>query len=322
MISINTGIEIIMNDWLSVKKDELIHFISDENHIKEIEAFTKFTSKTDSTLRITVLQSHQVQNGNVIEEMTSSFKDDDVIIGATDFSFITTSAVTKAIKNGSRFLSLPLSCTNNTSLLENDFIKMDPKIAYDDAQKILKKLKGKDTIHVTTKLGTDLTFSIKDRIPGYFNGCATKPGQIGSASFEAYIAPLENSMNGVLYLDGSFGYLGTVKKPIKIEFVNGKLVNAESEDDGAKKLLDYIKSFNDEKMYKPGEFGIGLNRKSKCRGICYIEDESTYSTFHIGMGRNITLGGKQKAAGHFDIVTHKPTIEAGKTTIMKNGELI
>ena len=75
-------------------------------------------------------------------------------------------------------------------------------------------------------------------------------------------------------------------------------------------------------MYKPGELGIGLNKLSKCRGVCYIEDESVYSTFHIGLGRNITLGGKQEAAGHFDIVTHKPTIYADNKAIMKNGKII
>lgn len=311
-----------MNDWLAVKKDELIHFVSDENHMKEIAAFKEFANKNDLTLKITILPSNQVQNGKVINSIASSFVKDDVVIGATDFSFITTSAVKKAILNGSRFLSLPLSCSDGTSLLEKDFINMDLNVVYKDAMKILRKLKDKETIHVTTELGTNLSFSIKDRIPGYFNGCAKNPGEITSASFEVYVAPLENSMNGVLYLDGSYGYLGTVKNPIKIEFKNGKIISAESNDDGASKLMVYIKSFNDSKMFKPGEFGIGLNRKSKCRGICYIEDESTYSTFHIGMGRNITLGGKQKAAGHFDIVTHKPTIKADKTIIMKNGELV
>ena len=128
-------------------------------------------------------------------------------------------------------------------------------------------------------------------------------------------------MNGTLYLDGSFGYIGKVEKPVKIIFKDGKLISAESEDGGAKKLLDYIESFNDKTMYKPGEFGIGLNKISKTRGICYIEDESAYSTFHIGMGRNIALGGVQHAAGHFDIVTHNPNIYVDDMLIMKNGEI-
>ena len=113
-----------------------------------------------------------------------------------------------------------------------------------------------------------------------------------------------------------------MKSPIKITFENGKLIDAVSNDEGADKLINYIKSFNDDKMFKPGEFGIGLNKCSKCRGVCYIEDESVYGTFHIGMGRNITLGGTQDACGHFDIVTHSPTIYVDDIFIMKDGEIV
>ncbi len=40
------------------------------------------------------------------------------------------------------------------------------------------------------------------------------------------------------------------------------------------------------------------------------------------MGRNKGLGGKQEAAGHFDIVTNDPTIIAGDKIIMKEGEIV
>lgn len=84
-------------------------------------------------------------------------------------------------------------------------------------------------------------------------------------------------------------------------------------------LKRYMDSFNDPRIYVAGEFGIGLNTLSQCLGNCYIEDESTFSTFHIGMGRNLALGGVQDAAGHFDLVFHRPTIYADQTLIMENG---
>lgn len=321
MIDIDSGVSIIMNDWLHVKQDELVHFITDEAHIKEAEAVSKWARSTDSILKVTILPSHLIQNGEIIEKMVDILKNENVIIGATSHSFITTKAVTTAINNGARFLSLPLSCTDGTSLLENDFVTMNTKEAKKDANKILKKFENASTIHVTTKLGTDLYFDIKNRKAGSFTGEVPNKGK-GSASFEVYIAPNEDSCTGTLYLDGSYGYIGLVENPIKITFEKGKLISAKSKGNSANKLLDYIKSFNDELMFKPGEFGIGLNKKSKCRGVCYIEDESVYSTFHIGMGRNISLGGKQKAAGHFDIVTHKPTIYIDNKVLMKDGLLI
>ena len=321
MISIDKGVSIILHDWLNVKKDELIHFITDETHLKEAEAISRWAYGADAVLKTTILPSHLIQDGDVIENMVEILSNENVIIGATDYSFITTNAVKTAVNNGARFLSIPLSCTDGTSLLENDFVQMNPHEAKRNARKLLKYMRGAHKIRVTTKKGTDLTLSMEGRVPGAFYGLATKPKEVASASFEVYVAPVEDSMNGVLYLDGSYGYIGKVTDPVKIIFKDGVLVSAESEKDGAKILLDYIETFNDKTMYKPGEFGIGLNKLSDTRGVCYIEDESMYSTFHIGMGRNIALGGVQHAAGHFDIVTHKPNIYVDDMLIMKQGEI-
>ena len=322
MINIDKGVSIILHDWLNVRKDEMIHFITDETHLREAEAMERWAYGADAALKTTILNSQLVQKGDVIENMTDIFSKENVIIGATDFSFITTNAIRTAVKKGARFLSLPLSCSDGSSLLENDFIQMDPSVTYRDARKIIGKMKGTKTIHVTTKKGTDLYFDIEGRNPGYFNGRAGRKGLIGSSSFEVFVAPNEDKTRGVLYLDGSFGYIGLVENTVKIVFENGRIVSAHSKGNDATKLMNYIKSFNSKNMFKPGEFGIGLNRISKTRGVSYIEDESAFHTFHIGMGRNLGLGGKQEAAGHFDIVTHNPTITAGKNLIMKEGELV
>ena len=322
MINIETGVSIILHDWLNVKSDETIHFITDETHMREANAIRLWAYGADANLKVTILNSQLVQKGDVIEKMTDIFCKEDVIIGATDFSFITTNAIRTAVKKGARFLSLPLSCTDGSSLLENDFIQMDPKVTYRDAKKILAVMKGARHVHVTTKKGTDMHFDIEGRKAGYFNGKAGRKGLIGSSSFEVFVAPNEDKTRGVLYLDASFGYLGLVNNTVKCTFENGRLISAESEGNDASILLDYIRSFDSPNMFKPGELGIGLNRISKTRGVSYIEDESAYRTFHIGMGRNIGLGGTQEAGGHFDIITNEPTITVDRKTIMKNGDLV
>lgn len=322
MINIDRGVSIILHDWLNVHKDELIHFITDETHLRELEAVSRWAYGADAVLKTTVLPHHLVQKGDVIEKMSDIFSNENVIIGATDYSFITTNAVKKAVKSGARFLSLPLSCTDGSSLIENDFITMDPKVALKDARKILRVMENKKIVRITTKKGTDLCFEIRGRKAGYFNGQARKKGETASSSFEVYVAPIEDKTRGTLVLDASFGYIGLVENPVTIEFEKGKIVSCKSEGNDAKKLMDYIKSFKSENMFRPGELGIGLNRISKTRGVSYIEDESAYHTFHIGMGRNFGLGGKQDAAGHFDLVTNDPTIEVDGTIIMKDGDLV
>ena len=48
MINIDKGVSIILNKWLSVQKDELIHFITDETHMREAEAFSRWAYGADA----------------------------------------------------------------------------------------------------------------------------------------------------------------------------------------------------------------------------------------------------------------------------------
>ena len=137
MINIDKGVSIILHDWLNVRKDEMIHFITDETHLREAEAMERWAYGADAALKTTILNSQLVQKGDVIENMTDIFSKENVIIGATDFSFITTNAIRTAVKKGARFLSLPLSCSDGSSLLENDFIQMNPSVTYRDDRTII-----------------------------------------------------------------------------------------------------------------------------------------------------------------------------------------
>ncbi|MBR0451418.1 MAG: aminopeptidase [Oscillospiraceae bacterium] len=318
---IETGVSIIMNRWLEVDRDELILFVTDETHTREADAVDRWARSSDAVVKTIILDADDVQEGTVIQDLEEQFCRANAIIGATDNSFITAPAVKTATSKGVRFLSLPLSCSDGTSLLENDFIAMDCRWAAKMGKKLLKNLRKAKSVHITTELGTDITFRIEGRKPGLYNGMTNKAGQVSSSSFEVYVAPIENATEGTLILDGSLGYIGTVEKPIHIEFHDGRLHILDDHYD-AVRLKEYIESFGDDTMWINGELGIGLNALSKCRGVSYIEDESTYGTFHIGMGRNITLGGQQQAAGHFDIVTHRPTIWADDICIMRDGIIV
>jgi len=321
MIDINTGISIIMNKWLQVKHNEVIHFVTDENHIRECEAFVDWANSSDIFLKTSILPSAQVQKGEIFEKMASSFVNDDVIIGACDHSFITTGAVQNAVKKGSRFLSLPLSCNDGSSLLERDFVTMDIKEASSMGKKIVDALNKANDIHITTKLGTDLYLTKNNRTAKYFCGECNRKSTIASSSFEVFLAPNEGKAQGSIVMDGAVGYIGKINSQTKLTVKDGFIIDIQETKDGLR-LKEFMDSFNDTNIYSIGELGIGLNQKSKCDGICYIEDESTYSTFHIGMGRNFSLGGKQDAKGHFDIIVHKPNIYADDKLIMENGLLV
>lgn len=319
-MNINEGARIIIQDWLHAEREDVIHLITDETKLKEAKAFEEACAIHGAVLKTTIIPSYEVQSAETIEKMKEIMSYADAIIGATNFSFVTSNAVSYATKKGTKFLSLPLSTNDGTSLLEADFLRMSTRKVKLMAMLPVYKLNRSKRVHITTKLGTDIWFDINNRKAGVFNGATENSGSCASASFEVYIAPNEYRTNGTVVLDGSMGYIGLVKENVRIEFDNGFIKSIEDNESG-RKLKDFLESFNDEEMYCAAELGIGLNKLSKCVGRSYIEDESTYSTFHIGMGRNFALGGVHDAKGHFDIVIHKPTIECDGSVIMKDGEL-
>lgn len=313
------GARIIVENWLHAQPEDVLHFITDETKLPEAEAFTKAAHAVGAIPKLSILPADSIQAGDSIEEMRGIMSYATAIVGATNYSFITTNAVDYALRHGARFLSLPLSTSDGSSLLEQDFIKMDPSAAARRGRPMLRCLRSSDTVHITTKLGTDIHLSVRGRAPGLFNGVTARAGVCASASFEVYIPPVEDFTHGRIVLDGSMGYIGLVEKPLELGFEKGYLTYIEPTPDG-KRLKAYMEHFGDPEMFCAAELGIGLNKLSQCRGASYIEDESAYGTFHIGFGRNLALGGDHDAAGHFDIVVHDPTIITGESVLMIDGE--
>lgn len=317
-MTIDQGARIIVERWCQARQDDVIHFVTDETKVREVTALSNAAENCGAVPKVTMLPKGAIQSGDQIEEMRQIMSYANIIVGCPTFSFITTDAVSYAVHHGARFLSLPLATNHGGSLLEEEFINMDPQVAARMGKPLQKVLTREDTILVTAPSGTELRFSIKGRRAGLFNGMATRLGTWASASFEVYISPIETESEGVLILDGSMGYIGLTDHPLEIRLEKGYIKDIGPGPDGDR-LRAYLESFHDAEMYCAAEFGIGLNQISRCRGTSYIEDESTYGTFHIGFGRNLALGGDHDALGHFDLVTHRPTITAGGTVIMRDG---
>lgn len=314
------GARIVVEDWLHAQSDDVLHFITDETKLREAEAFAAAARQVGAIPKLTVLPSASIQAGDSVAQMRRIMSYATAVIGATSDSFITTDAVDYVLRRGARFLSLPLSCSDGRSLLEQDFLAMNPAAAARMGRPLLRCLRRGDRVQITTRLGTDITFDIRGRKPGLFHGVAARPGVCASASFEVFIPPVETATNGRVILDGSMGYIGLVKQPLELGFAGGYLTYIANTPDGDR-LRAYLEQFGDPEMFCAAELGIGLNRLSKCRGASYIEDESAYGTFHIGFGRNLALGGTHNAAGHFDIVIHNPTITVGKSVRMNDGQI-
>lgn len=319
--NIERGAQIIIRDWMRIRFWDKLLIVTNEKYLLEASLLKKYALKKNASVDLMIMEKAGRTVGVLFDENETLFDGYTAIIGATDYSIVTTKATKRAIKRGSRFLSLPLYVNNSKSMLSYDFITMDTKKSKLMAKVIMKYICNSSMLHITTNIGTDIRVYKRDRMPGFFNGVAKDGNGFSSASFEIYVPIEETETEGEMIVDGSLGYIGRPEEPIKVKFSKGNIVEIEQNPSGDR-LKKYIDEYNDSNMYVSSELGIGLNSYAKCEGNCYIEDESAYGTFHIGLGRNIALGGTHEANGHFDLVSLKPDIYADNRKIMHQGRII
>lgn len=185
------------------------------------------------------------------------------------------------------------------------------------------RMQNASDVHITTASGTDFKMSIKGRPVRPDTGQFSAPGAHGNLpAGECYVAPLEDSANGLLVVDKSFpGIL--IEEPIRMTFENGRVVSIEGGEE-AEHLKATIqageKQPNGEGCRTIAELGIGTNPKARLTGAT-ITDEKVMGTIHIAIGHNQgTYGGVNAAPIHMDgvvgdamlMIDGKTFIDAGK----------
>ena len=191
-----------------------------------------------------------------------------------------------------------------------------------NAERLKAKFKGVKMVRLTTKKGTDLTFSIEGR--DFADDITIQPGHMGNLpSGEMWCAPVETSMNGTIVVDGSIGDIGQVSKDLIITVRDGFVISLESEDKNLVKRVDKLLSV-DREAKLAGEFGIGLNPKARLTGIL-LEDEKAGRTLHIAFGANEDMpGGRNGSMTHRDFLFIEPSIIVVETGeyLMKDGNIL
>lgn len=215
--AIQHGADIIIRDWVRLRAGERILIVSSQKYAVEVAAMQQAAQAVGSVADVLMLDDLHEQVGQYFDDREDAFDPYNAVIGAAEYSLITTRAVKRVIARRNRFLSLPLSTSNGQSLLSYDFLNMSLPKSRIMASIIMACYQNASHIHVTTELGTNLDFNIEGRAPGFFNGCCHDGKGLSSASVEVYVAPVESDTNGTLILDGSMGYIGIVDSPVRVE---------------------------------------------------------------------------------------------------------
>jgi leucyl aminopeptidase (aminopeptidase T) len=249
----------------------------------------------------------------VVAAMLSS----DVIICPISRSLFHTNARTRACRRGARLISMPgatMSVLASSAMLV-DFAKRERVL-----KKLVELLTRAKCITLTNPPGTDLELNVFRRRGHGVSGMCTRRGEVtGVPDIEAYIAPLEDSTNGTLVIDGSTSVTGLVKQPIRIDIERGVALKI-SGGSQARTILRMLRKARSRAAFRVGEFAVGLNPLARVRGAI-IEDEGALGTVHVALGDNIRLGGKNKAPVHIDFVLKRPHVEFDGKTVLDGKHL-
>ena len=168
-------------------------------------------------------------------------------------------------------------------------------------------------VRITSVAGTDLYLGVTGR-KALLDTDSIPHG-------EAYIAPLEDSAEGVAVIEKAF-FRGRFVEKLQLTFSGGCVVGVDAPNPaGAQSFREVLAASSGDKD-RIAEFAIGAN-PGVVEPIGYIPlDEKIGGSVHIAIGMNDRFGGRNASNLHQDFVILKPTVLFDETVVIENGEFM
>jgi len=244
----------------------------------------------------------------------------DVVIAMTHGSFMHTRARREACSAGVKYATL--GATTKEYLARLDLTAADLEEVRMLTGKIAERLTTASSAHLTTRAGTDLRMSLKER-----KGIPVVPfGKRGSFCIvpdyaEAACPPIEDSVDGIVVVDGSMvgahEIEGIVETPFSIEFEKGRITKI-SEGKDAGKLKSFLDTIEDVAR-NFAELGVNSNHKMPKKLVGRRTDNAIAGHVHLGLGRNDHIGGNLRGDPHLDVMVTNATLLLDGVPIIKDG---
>lgn len=301
-------------DCLDTKKEEKLLIVTDEKNFNIAYPFA--VAGRELGINTSFIEATSQTKGEPPSPVAAAIKNTDVAFFITSMSYSHVKARIEANEKGVRIASMPML----TEEIADNYLDTDYKFIKEISDKLANMMKDVEIIKIKSKLGTNLEFSVKGRTPLSDTGFITEKGAIGNLpAGEAYIAPIENSANGTLVVDGCIAYLGTLEDNIELTIKDGYIVDIKG-NNAKERFIEFLKDKDDEAR-GIAEFGIGTNPAAKIIGHPLL-DEKVWGTIHIAFGMNSTMGGTRDSNIHYDCIINNPTVYFDNIKIIEEGEHI
>ena len=300
-----------------VKKGDNVLVLTDYNTVSVGKRIVSQICQFNAYPIFMILPPLKIQGEELPEVITEMGKLVNVIIAPMTTNLAHTRTRYEAKKMGVKVVPFAGASEEllTSEAFDADFYAIRPKV--EELADLFTKVK---VARVTSPKGTDITMSIEGRNGRALHGFAQKGENASPPAMESSIAPVEGTAEGKIVADVSIAGLGgLVKDPVVINVHEGFAKEISGGVD-AKNFKELMESLKDPNVYNIGELGVGMNPKCTPKGNM-AEDEASQGVIHIALGTSVT-GGKVKAAGHYDALISKGTLEFDGVAVVKDGELV
>lgn len=305
--------ENVLRDCLGAKAGEEVLIVTDDTRVSIAQALYEGAKNLGCEAMMTVMKERKLNGEEPPKAVAEAMKAADIVICPTAKSLTHTNARIQAVAAGARVATMP-------GITEEMFSQGAMTADYSAVAELTAKITEMLTECQTARIEKDgcvLTLNLEGRKGVPSPGVYREAGQSGNLpSGEAYIAPLEDGVNGEMIIDGSMVGIGKLDAPLKVIIRDGKLQKIEGDKDGKLEVL-----LANERNATVGELGIGTNEAAILNGII-LEDEKVYGTVHIAFGTNTSFGGVNKADCHMDGIILEPTLYFDDKLIIDKGKFV
>ncbi|MCG3771703.1 MAG: 2,5-dihydroxypyridine 5,6-dioxygenase [Nitrosomonadaceae bacterium] len=253
--------------------------------------------------------------------LAAAIKSSKLILSIVDDGIDTSEPILDARQNGGTRV-LFSDVTGVERYVVRALLDVDVEAMLRNGEKIVKLWDETDQCRVISPQGTDVSFQLKPRKCTLGDGALTKDGESDFfPGAQVNIAPVEETINGVIVIDASDSVQGLVHAPYKFIMEKGVITAVEGGKE-ADVMRNWLANCNDDTIYNLCHFSIGLNPQAGISGKM-IEDERMLGAIDFGFGyQNPSLGGTVGLSDyHMDIMLATPTVYLDGKEMSGGGQL-
>jgi leucyl aminopeptidase (aminopeptidase T) len=280
---------------LGVGPSDAVLVLCNEDQRAVAESLAAATGGVARSVRVveypTLARDGQEPPAHVREAMAEAA----VIFAPTTYSLSHTRARMEATRRGARVATLP----GITDATFRHALAVDYGELRQAGKRIAAALSAAVSCRLTSPAGTDVVLDLGGRTAVIDDGSLQARGAFGNLpAGEGYIAPVEESAEGLVVFDGSL----------------------DADGEAGHWLLDTLDAGGAGGRLV-AELGIGTNPAAGLSGSI-LEDEKVIGTAHLAFGSNVSFGGVNDSAVHIDGMLLEPTVELDGRRLMTDGELL